>query len=233
MKHKRTFYLFLFTLSLFLLSPVFLIGFQDSCSIRVACVGDSITYGAKIENRFLNSYPSRLQQLLGGKYLVKNFGASGYTLQKNSNFSYWDHRNFEKSSDFEPDYVLIMLGTNDTKPYYWNGTENFLKDYRDLISHYRSLESNPQIILMTPATVYPENFPAVRPYFIQSDIADTIADAVIHLGEDEQLPVIDIHRATAFHPDYFSLDGVHPSASGAAEIASLAYETIKNLEKRE
>ena len=86
MKRKRTFYLFLFTLSLFLLSPVFLIAFQDSCSIRVACVGDSITYGAKIENRFLNSYASRLQQLLGGKYLVKNFGASGYTLQKNSNF---------------------------------------------------------------------------------------------------------------------------------------------------
>ena len=33
--------------------------------VRVACIGDSITYGSGIEARDRNSYPAQLQQLLG------------------------------------------------------------------------------------------------------------------------------------------------------------------------
>lgn len=224
---KRT--LLLLTLLLFLSVPAILISLQKHFAVRVACVGDSITYGAKIDNRAFRSYPARLQQLLGGGYLVKNFGASGYTLQKDGNFPYWNHPNFKKSTDFQPDIVLIMLGTNDTKPYNWKGTEEFLTDYRALIHHYRSLESRPQIILMTPATVYPENFQPSHPYNIQADIADLISSEILKLAEEEHLPVIDIHQATAAHPEYFLLDGVHPDSSGAEAIASLAAEALRAL----
>ncbi len=224
LKIKR---IFLITaLFLFLLSPVFLISLQEVFAVRVACVGDSITYGSKIENRTLNSYPSRLQQLLGARYLVKNFGARGYTLQKSGNFPYWSHSNFQKSTEFQPDIVLIMLGTNDSKSHNWIGTEAFLEDYRALINHYRSLESHPQIVLMTPASVYPKNFNPSNPYKIRADIVDIIADAVLQLAEDENLPVIDIHQATDDHPEYFLLDGVHPDDSGAEKIAELAFEAI-------
>ena len=211
LKIKR---IFLITaLFLFLLSPVFLISLQEVFAVRVACVGDSITYGSKIENRTLNSYPSRLQQLLGARYLVKNFGARGYTLQKSGNFPYWSHSNFQKSTEFQPDIVLIMLGTNDSKSHNWIGTEAFLEDYS-------------QIVLMTPASVYPKNFNPSNPYKIRADIVDIIADAVLQLAEDENLPVIDIHQATDDHPEYFLLDGVHPDDSGAEKIAELAFEAI-------
>ena len=49
---------------------------------RIACVGDSITYGATIRDKSHDSYPAQLGTMLGRKYSVKNFGASGYTLQE-------------------------------------------------------------------------------------------------------------------------------------------------------
>ena len=208
------------------LSPILLIVFQNAVAIRVACVGDSITYGAKIEDKFLNSYPAQLQQLLGGKYLVKNFGASGYSLQKNTNFPYWNHPNFQKSSDFQPNVVFLMLGTNDTKPYNWTGTENFLSDLEDLVIHYQTLDSHPEIYLMTPATVFSGHFKLKDNYKMQENVADIISNAILSFGKDHNLPVIDIHEATRTHPEYFLLDGVHPDSAGASAIAQEVYQTF-------
>ena len=47
--------------------------------IKVACVGNSITYGSRVENREQNSYPAQLPKLLGDEYEVKNFGVSATT----------------------------------------------------------------------------------------------------------------------------------------------------------
>ncbi|MGL4908313.1 MAG: sialate O-acetylesterase, partial [Bacteroidales bacterium] len=48
--------------------------------IRVACVGNSITEGFKLQNPTTESYPAQLQRMLGSKYMVKNFGKAGTTL---------------------------------------------------------------------------------------------------------------------------------------------------------
>ena len=124
---------------------------------RIACVGDSITYGAGISHIAKNSYPARLQSLLGKHYQVKNYGASGYTMQKAADYPYWEHPNFQKSMDFQPDIVLLMLGTNDGKTYNWVSAETFISDYKEMILRYQALDSNPKIYLMTPATVFPQN----------------------------------------------------------------------------
>lgn len=55
---------------------------------RVACVGDSITYGAGIADRDRDSYPAQLASMLGDKWVVKNFGHSGATLLKNGDLPY-------------------------------------------------------------------------------------------------------------------------------------------------
>ena len=58
-----------------------LIGLQVSATTKVACIGDSITYGYGLPERDVNSYPAQLQKLLDakepGKYEVRNFGNSG------------------------------------------------------------------------------------------------------------------------------------------------------------
>lgn len=57
--------------------------------IRVACIGNSITYGAGLQNPFRDSYPGVLEQLLGTGYDVRNFGISGRTaLQKGGSSLY-------------------------------------------------------------------------------------------------------------------------------------------------
>src|SRR4051812_7771397 len=84
--------------------------------IKVACVGDSITFGAGIKDRDKNSYPAQLQGLLGSGYEVKNFGVSGATLLKEGDKPYWKEKAFEAAKKFEPNIVIIKLGTNDSKP---------------------------------------------------------------------------------------------------------------------
>ena len=63
-------------------------------AVRVACVGDSITYGSGIPDREHNSYPAQLQKLLGDGYEVRNFGVSGATLLKNGDKPYWKEKAF-------------------------------------------------------------------------------------------------------------------------------------------
>ena len=56
---------------------------------RVACVGDSITYGSGIKGRETKSYPAQLAGMLGEDYVVKNFGVSGATMLKKGDKPYW------------------------------------------------------------------------------------------------------------------------------------------------
>ena len=58
--------------------------------VRVACIGDSITYGAAIEDRDNQSYPAQLQRLLGDGYDVRNFGRNARTLSSKGDYPYME-----------------------------------------------------------------------------------------------------------------------------------------------
>ena len=79
--------------------------------IKVACVGNSITYGAGISNREKNSYPAQLQYYLGDDYEVRNFGSNGATAQSDGDYPYVRTGVYGESKNFLPDIVLIKLGT--------------------------------------------------------------------------------------------------------------------------
>src|SRR5215212_6867855 len=83
--------------------------------VKVACVGDSITEGTGLASPATESYPARLQKLLGTNYNVRNFGVSGRTLLKQGDFPYWKEAAFTNSRNFGPNIVIIQLGTNDGK----------------------------------------------------------------------------------------------------------------------
>ena len=74
-------------LLVFIFSTVSVLLFAKK-QIKVACVGNSITYGLKLENREKQSYPAQLQQLLGSDYIVGNFGKSGTTLLSKGHHPY-------------------------------------------------------------------------------------------------------------------------------------------------
>jgi lysophospholipase L1-like esterase len=60
-----------------ILIALLLLASPQADKTRVACVRDSITFGACVAEREKNCYPAVLGGLLGDKYDVRNFGVSG------------------------------------------------------------------------------------------------------------------------------------------------------------
>ena len=127
--------------------------YADTTPIRVACVGDSITYGACVADREKNCYPAVLGGLMGEKYDVRNFGVSGATLLKKGDHPWWNVDAFKNATAFNPNVVVIKLGSNDTKPQNWKFKDEFAPDYKDMIDQFKKLPSSPRIFICRPAFV--------------------------------------------------------------------------------
>ena len=83
-------------LSLVLSIPTF--SFAQKKLIRIACVGNSITYGSGIVPRDKNSFPAQLQSMLGSGYRVMNFGVTGRTLLREDNHPYWIEKAYHETA---------------------------------------------------------------------------------------------------------------------------------------
>jgi lysophospholipase L1-like esterase len=134
-------------LRFFCLAGALLLGPLQAAQVKIACVGDSITEGAGLGNAAVESYPARLQRLLGTNAIVRNYGVSGRTLLKKGDFPYWKELFFKQSHDWVPDIVIIQLGTNDSKPQNWKYGTNFISDYEELIASYASLTNSPKVLV--------------------------------------------------------------------------------------
>ena len=153
--------------------------------IRVACVGDSITFRGCVSNAN-DTYVAQLSRLLGPGYEVTNYGNSGRTMlkqgvccrannQTSPPCSYWNTSEFHASLKSSPDIVTIMLGTNDAKRCNWYGPANgspegagqgYVLDYMDMVEAFSSLPSAPQIYLaVPPPLVHPPKHPNNPPPF--------------------------------------------------------------------
>ena len=83
---------------LLFLFPLFSIALQ--AKVKVACVGDSITFGAGVKNRQQLCYPAQLGKLLGDEYHVENFGISARTMLAKGNYPYTNEKVYKKSLKF-------------------------------------------------------------------------------------------------------------------------------------
>lgn len=187
-----------------------------SAATKVACVGDSITEGSGLGSPTTESYPARLQRLLGSDYQVRNFGVSGRTLLRQGDLPYWKEPAFTQSHDYDPDIVTIMLGTNDSKPYNWRYGTNFVTDYTDLIASYTNLPSHPRVLLCAPCPVFNNGAYDINPGIVATNIAPLVRELGATLG----LEVIDLQVLLAGHKEWFP-DNVHPNAKGATVLSAL------------
>jgi lysophospholipase L1-like esterase len=198
--------------------------------VKIACVGDSITWGMFVWRRKRNSYPAQLQGMLGERFCVRNFGVNARAIQKTADQPYWSSRAFTLSSAFEPDIVLIMLGTNDSRGDNWKGVLPFSADYHKLVAHYRLLESSPRVYLLTPPALFRVGRSARVRYGMSEVAIQEICGAIKNLAHELGCDVIDIHAATVRHPEAFRFDGVHPGKVGATLIAQAAYGALTGTE---
>ena len=115
--------------------------------IKVACVGDSITYGHGVANWKENNYPAVLQKLLGDGYHVANFGSTGACVNPNGDQPYRSGKVYQESLAYDADILIFMLGTNDSKQENWKGIEAFKENYKELLSTYLECENPPKVYI--------------------------------------------------------------------------------------
>jgi acyl-CoA thioesterase I len=190
-------------------------------TIRIACVGDSITYGAGVENRESNNYPAVLGRLLGPRYDVRNFGVNGATLQKQGDKPYWNETAFREVSEFDPQVVVLMLGTNDTKPQNWKHGEEFAADLRAMLDHFTGLPAHPKIWVCLPVPVYQTQW-GINEATLKGEIIPIIEQ----VAKEKNVPTIDLHTALSDCPQYFP-DHVHPNAAGVGTMSMTVFTAFK------
>lgn len=197
--------------------------------IRVACVGDSITYGHGIYNWPEKNYPRLLGELLGDKYHVQNFGVCGSCVQNDSDQPYRKTERYQQSLAYGADIVIFMMGTNDSKPENWHGVPAFERAIGELLDSYLNGEKKPAVYLCIPATAFFAegcSEPITR-FDVQPAVVDSICRVVEQTARERNYPAIDIHTLTGLNPQWFSADSVHPDNDGAAAIAQEIYSVLK------
>lgn len=197
-----------------------------SAQIRVACIGNSITYGHGIQDREHDTYPAQLQALLGSDYQVVNFGVSGTTAQKEGDFPWTTTQEYTAAREFMPQIAVIKLGTNDSKPQNWTGTERFIRDLEALAREFEQLPSRPRIIIALPAKAY-----EVRWNIHDDIIAQQEIPAIKKMAKKHHWPILDLYKATSGKQSLFP-DGIHPNVEGAGIIASQVEKAVRKASKK-
>jgi lysophospholipase L1-like esterase len=176
---------------------------------KVVCVGDSITEGIFVGGR---TYPYYLQSKLGNDYAVVNYGVSGRSAGLNANLPYIDTNAYTKALASDPDVVVIMLGTNDSKASNWTAAHKaeFKDSYVRLVESFVNLPSAPQVYLATPVSVIRLNIYGIRGTVLTQDIRPLIREIATELD----LPLIENEKLLLGSTSYYLLDGVHPSSKG-------------------
>ncbi|MCL2494513.1 MAG: GDSL-type esterase/lipase family protein [Oscillospiraceae bacterium] len=191
--------------------------------ILVACVGDSITFGSGVKDKEQDAYPAQLRALLGEEYQVLNCGVSGRTALSSGDRPYVNTRRYRHSMQAAPDIVLIMLGTNDSKPYNWNAIA-YEADLARLAEGYMALPNEPEVYLLQPPACFENKF-EINPAIVRDEVCPLVRSVAAQTGAR----VIDIHSATAARPELFP-DGVHPDEAGCGVIAQEIYKALTSTQ---
>lgn len=184
--------------------------------IRVACIGDSITERS--------GYPQKLQAMLGNGYVVANFGVSGSTVVNNSTIPYMGQSAFERAKAFNPNIVIIMLGTNDANSNISRCGDSFEADFSQLIAEFQQLVGKQLVWVVRSPPIFNTNSA-----WNSTVLTNTVLPHVDHIADRFNLPTIDIYNTFENCTEYFA-DGIHPTDDGSTIIASTIYDAITTPE---
>ena len=188
---------------------------------RIACIGDSLTYGWGLMGAFRKyAYPAVLQEKLGEAYQVMNFGICDRTLRDGADKPYRNEKIYAASLASEPEIVIIMLGTNDAKPGNWNA-EGYGNDLRSFVSVYRDLASRPDVILIQPPITF-----GVLGEALNDAISGEMHEIIGKTGRENGCTVIDLNAITEGHREWFA-DGIHLNRLGTNVVAEAVFEAVR------
>lgn len=201
---------------------------EKSAPVTVACMGDSITFGSGCSKE--ERWSSRVQEILGGKFDVQNYGIGGRTMLASGDQPYIKTKEYENALNARADIYLIGLGTNDSKPVNWDShKKDFVKDAGALIASVRKNAPAAKIFLLTP-------IPSFKPtYKIRGEVIEKeIVPLVKEIAKKNRCKIIDTfsvmqgHLKRAGNPSDLLYDGVHPSPAGHQLMADFIAEKLRS-----
>lgn len=215
--------------------------FPKNGKVKVACVGDSITFGygiGKEETR----YPQLLGRMLGEKFEVRNFGNSGktageYPSQKHRKQWYGDNVEYTQAQEYQPDIIICNLGINDTGA--WWDPSIFEAGYTTLVKTLKG-SRNPTVLVWNKLgpdyrgakgkKAYPGNVFDTHTFSAQdnkSSINRPEAERIINkIARQEKLYTLDAWTPLSNKPEWYAPDGLHPNDDGARKIAEITYDWL-------
>ena len=190
---------------------------------RVACVGDSVTFGMRVQDRERNCYPARLQELLGSDYDVRNFGHSGTTLLNHGHTPYTSVDEYDEALKFKADIVIIHLGLNDTDPRDWpEFGDEFVTDYLSLIDDFRKANPSCKVYICRMTPIFHNH---IRFRAGTRDWYRLEQTAIENVSKIANVPLIDLQAPLYSRPDLLP-DALHPNAEGAGLMAKTIYSAL-------
>jgi len=207
-------------------------GPRRETAVRVACVGDSITFGSGLANPPQEAYSAVLGRRLGTGWDVRNFGVGGATLLDEGDKPYSKEKAHGDALAFKPDIVVIMLGTNDSKHRgdgslesdeaveNWRFKENYVPEYKALIARFRRANPAAKIYVCLPPPCFPGRW-GINNRTIRSELVPLIR----MVAQEADAQVIDLNTPFTDKASLFP-DTVHPNAAGARLMAATVFEAM-------
>ena len=184
--------------------------------IRVACVGDSLTSGYQMEKPERDAYPAQLGRLLGSRYEVRAFAEPGRTALRKARLPLWKEPVFADAQAWQPNVVVICLGTNDSWPDIWKELKgDFIPDLTDMVKLFAGLPSHPKTVLCLPTPLFIDNGEVQKRI-----LADEVLPAIRTVAHQTGSALVDWRAPLQHQPALFMPDKVHPMPAAAAIMAA-------------
>lgn len=181
--------------------------------LRIACVGDSITYGDRLLDHSSQSYPAVLERLGQGRFRVGNFGVNGATALAGIPFRSWtETQACREALAFQPDIAVMMLGINDLA--FPELYARYPTDLQALVAMFQTLPTPPRIFLCTLTPIAP----AEEQTQANETIRETMIPAIRKVAAETGARIVDIAAVYPSRLEWLP-DGLHPTPAGAELIA--------------
>ena len=202
----------------------------DFSDKKIACLGDSITQAANLENMEdyqQYSYPTKLAEILGVKEVV-NLGIGGSSIGR-----YWQNAFVERYMEIpkDTDLILVMGGTNDGFCLHKENVGNFeersprtlIGDLNELMRGLKENYPDSEIVFITP-------LPNVLHDILRKERSElmsqrVIVDSIIALAKEYEYDVIDLYDSNLLDShdaaviSNYMPDGVHCNPDGYQILA--------------
>eukprot|EP00928_Gymnodinium_smaydae_P070288 TRINITY_DN5415_c0_g1_i2.p1 TRINITY_DN5415_c0_g1~~TRINITY_DN5415_c0_g1_i2.p1 ORF type:complete len:314 (-),score=62.43 TRINITY_DN5415_c0_g1_i2:923-1864(-) len=156
--------------------------------IRITFIGDSITQAHRVRQN--ESFPHKLQMMLGKRFAITNLGVSGATMMNNGaaedgrcRSSFLSTPQWQMALESDADIFFVLLGTNDAKTYNWDPVR-YKSDYMTMLSAIMLRHPNSAIVLVIPPPLLNDGFGKMQ----QSVINDDIPRIIQSINVEAKLP---------------------------------------------